>query len=80
MKASDFLKRRPTAKLEVDGDREFIGEDRPFFCSELVAKAFKVLGVIESDSTSCSSFYPSHFSKKGQPYLKLREDTVIEQE
>ena len=32
----------------------FIDEDRTFFCSELVAKAYKVLGVMVDDDKSCS--------------------------
>jgi hypothetical protein len=32
----------------------FVEEDRTFFCSELIAKAFKVLGVIEDDEKSCA--------------------------
>ena len=31
-----------------------VEDDRTFFCSELVAKAFKILGVIENDTTSCT--------------------------
>ena len=30
-------------------ERVFVEEDRTFFCSELIAKAYKVLGVIEDD-------------------------------
>ena len=30
-------------------ERMYIDEDRTFFCSELIAKAYKVLGVIEDD-------------------------------
>jgi hypothetical protein len=30
-------------------ERIFVEEDRTFFCSELIAKAYKVLGVIEDD-------------------------------
>jgi hypothetical protein len=32
----------------------FIDEDRTFFCSELVAKAYKVLGVMVDDDRPCS--------------------------
>lgn len=39
-----------------------IDSDRTFFCSELVAKAFKVLGFIDDEQRACSSFYPSSFS------------------
>jgi len=46
-------------------ERKFIDEKRTFFCSELVAKACKVLGILEDDSTACSRFMPSSFSTKG---------------
>ena len=57
-----------------------ISDDRTFFCSELVAKAFKVLGVIENDEISCSKFFPSHFSSKGEDFLNLTNNTTIESE
>jgi len=45
-----------------------------------VAKAFKMLGVIEDDDTSCTRFFPSNFSSRGDSFLKLTEGTSIEQE
>ena len=52
-------------------------EDRTFFCSELVAKAFKVIGVIQNDETSCTRFYPKHFSTEGDSFLKLNPGVKI---
>jgi len=49
-----------------------VDEARTFFCSELVAKAFKIAGVLEDDETACSRFMPASFSAKGQNFLKLR--------
>lgn len=46
-------------------------QNRTFFCSELVAKAYKHLGIIENDNRSCSQFYPGHFEKSGESFLKL---------
>lgn len=43
----------------------YIDDDRTFFCSELVAKAYKVLGIMHDDGRASSSFYPSAFSVKG---------------
>jgi len=43
---------------------QFIDEDRTFFCSELVAKAYKILGISVDDRAS-NAFFPSHFSSKG---------------
>jgi hypothetical protein len=57
-----------------------IQEDRKFFCSELVAKAFKLLGVLQDDDTSCTQFWPNHFSSKGDKFLKLTEGTSIDSE
>jgi hypothetical protein len=54
-----------------------VESDRTFFCSELIAKAFKILGVIEDDETSCTMFYPHHFTEKGDSSLKLTPDTTI---
>ena len=55
-------------------------EGRTFFCSELVAKAFKVMKVIENDKTSCTRFYPKHFSKEGDSFLKLKDGITIDVE
>lgn len=52
-----------------------VDEARTFFCSELVAKAFKVAGVLEDDDTACSRFMPASFSAKGEHFLKLIEGT-----
>ena len=54
----------------------FIDSDRTFFCSELIAKAYKVLGVIDSEDVKpCSSYYPSTFSSKGE--VKLSEQAAL---
>ena len=57
-----------------------VGTDRTFFCSELVAKAFKVLGVTQNDKTSCAKYYPSHFSIKHDKVLNLNYGTEIKDE
>lgn len=54
-----------------------IDDDRDFFCSELVAKAFKVLGILEDNDTSCAGIMPHHFGKKGESVLKLTPDSKI---
>lgn len=40
------LFRKKSNANEIGTYRQIIAEDRTFFCSELVAKAFKFLGVI----------------------------------
>ena len=42
----------------------YIDDDRTFFCSELVAKAYKILDIMQDDGRSSSVFYPSSFSIK----------------
>jgi hypothetical protein len=48
------LMRRETVKAIKGIENEVISEDRTFFCSELVAKGFKLLGILENDDTSCT--------------------------
>lgn len=60
-----------------------IAPDRTFFCSELIAKAYKCLGFIEDNGKSSAKFYPKHFSNKGDEmlefknWLKLKEEQRI---
>ena len=63
-----------------DGEEKIIENDRTFFCSELIAKAFKHLGIILNNDQSCAKFYPNHFSGKGDQFLKLTEGTSIDEE
>jgi len=37
---------------------KYIDKDRTFFCSELVAKIYKVLGVMANDERGSKSYYP----------------------
>jgi hypothetical protein len=48
-------------KIDPSSDCKYVNENRTFFCSELVAKAFKVLGVMKTERAS-ASFYPNHFA------------------
>jgi len=59
---------------------KLIEDDRTFFCSELVAKAFKFLGIMVDDDVSCALFYPHHFSALGEDGLNLTEGTRIDDE
>ncbi len=58
----------------------YIDEDRTFFCSELVAKAYKVLEIMGDDKPS-SAFYPGSFSAKGDvkllPHASLGPEHII---
>ena len=51
-------------------------EDRTFFCSELVAKAYKVMGIMENDVAS-STFLPKDFTKKHDNCLGLTEGVSL---
>lgn len=42
-----------------------ISDDRKFFCSELVAKSFKVLGLMKDLSKSSTRYYPGCFEPGG---------------
>ena len=80
----DFL-RRNTKKTcggsnLIGSEISQIDENRTFFCSELIAKAFKILKIILNDSTPCSRFFPHHFSQKGDKFLKLTSGTSLEDE
>jgi len=39
-----------------------VEEGRAFFCSELVAKCWKVCGVMKPTQQASSNFLPSHFT------------------
>ena len=63
--------------LKTKTKRVLDEEERTFFCSELVAKAFKTLEILEDDDISCTQFYPHHFSQNGQAFLNLRSEVEI---
>jgi hypothetical protein len=51
------LLKQKTMKAKPDGsnnEQKLLAEDAAFFCSSLVAKSFKILGIIEDDDTSCT--------------------------
>jgi hypothetical protein len=72
-----FKKRIKNHESDDDAD---IPEDKTFFCSELMAKAFKRFGIIKNDKTSCSKYFPVHFSTKSENFLKLTKYTSISEE
>jgi len=62
-------------KKSFDGKGTSGIEERGFFCSELIAKAFKECGLLVSEQASCQ-FMPSDFSKEGDK-LKLRGEARL---
>ena len=65
------LKQLLFRKKSIAQDGEGI-EDREFFCSELIAKAFKETGLLNTEQSSCQ-FMPSTFSKEGMKNFKLEQ-------
>lgn len=63
--------------LSITESDSAIDKDRTFFCSELIAKAYKVLGIFNSD-ISCSQIFPKHFSAINEG-LKL-DNAYLEEE
>ena len=54
-----------------------ISDERTFFCSELVVKAWKELGVLENDSISSSRYMPCPPRRRHNSCLKLTPGTSI---
>lgn len=49
----------------ISGKHSEISHEREFFCSELIAKAFKVLGVMKNpNSKSSTNYYPGCFAPR----------------
>lgn len=45
-----------------DGSEDqLVDKDRTFFCSELVAKCYKVCGIMQPTELSSTNFFPSDF-------------------
>lgn len=66
-------------KSQTIESKKIVDENRTFFCSELIAKAFKTLGYFIS-TRSCTTIYPKHFSSKkdlGLTNSALGEELVI---
>jgi hypothetical protein len=57
--------------MKYDKNDMSIDPNRSFFCSELIAKAYKSLGIIEDGGKACSSYFPKHFSKLADSQLKF---------
>ncbi len=51
-------------------------DSRNFFCSELVAKAYKECGLLNT-SRACCTYYPGDFSQKAAHEIKLEKDAKI---
>ena len=61
-------------KIDKDGKKKYVAEDRTFFCSEYVAKAYKVLGVFDTQENS-SFFLPSTLEK--DEFLEMADGVTL---
>lgn len=70
---------RKTSQVVKEG--KIIDSDRTFFCSELVAKSFKVMGYLGEEKSSCQ-YHPGNFSAEKDLKLnfncKLGEELLID--
>ena len=64
-------------KRKCDNDTENIKGDSTYFCSELVASAYKNMGILPKD-ISASQYWPGSFSNSGK--LELLENARLENE
>ncbi len=56
---------------------ENITDDKSYFCSELVASAYKCLGILPK-GMAASQYWPGNFSNRGG--LQLLEGAILEDE
>ena len=61
-----------------DGGR-MVDEDRAFFCSELIAKAYKECMIMEPTDAASASFNPGDFSQRSNK-IKLVKAASLSQE
>eukprot|EP00347_Sterkiella_histriomuscorum_P006332 403353158 len=73
---------RKTVKSQSSTEQVKQLENRMFFCSELITKAYKEIGLLNTERASCR-FFPHDFSKEGkiaqlEMDAKLGEEMIIE--
>ena len=71
----NFDKLAKNRSMKIPG--KFMDAQRTFFCSELVAKCFKILGIIVNDDIPCSKYFPHHFTALGDDALNLTPETCL---
>ena len=54
-----------------------VDDDRTFFCSELIAKAFKVLNVLKDPKKGSNNYYPSSFDLGQSIDQDLKEEVAM---
>ncbi|CAD8099254.1 unnamed protein product [Paramecium sonneborni] len=66
-----------TSKIKKPNNGEKVEQKRSFFCSELVAKAYKVIGLLDQGK-SCTQYYPKDFSQEKE--LELLQGATLSPE
>lgn len=64
------MKKNMQSSDDTTDEPQFVDKDRSFFCSELVAKAYKVCGIMQPTDEASSNFLPIDFSSSSNK-LKL---------
>ena len=63
---------------DTSGGHKQIKEDRKFFCSELIAKAFKVLDVLKNpEKKGSNNYFPGSFDHGQSIDADLRDDVAL---
>ena len=73
--------KRDTVEMEgYVGEGKLVNDDATFFCSELIAKAYKSAGILPTEQVS-ALFWPACFSSKtGNVESKLIPKVTLEKE
>ena len=67
-------------RRQTELDPMALMQGRTFFCSELVAKAYKYAGIMAPTDTASSNFKPSNFSSTNDQLIKLVEGASLTRE
>eukprot|EP00351_Strombidinopsis_sp_SopsisLIS2011_P001418 CAMPEP_0116882866 /NCGR_PEP_ID=MMETSP0463-20121206/15269_1 /TAXON_ID=181622 /ORGANISM="Strombidinopsis sp, Strain SopsisLIS2011" /LENGTH=84 /DNA_ID=CAMNT_0004536821 /DNA_START=982 /DNA_END=1236 /DNA_ORIENTATION=+ len=68
---------------DAEGEDILVEDNRTFFCSELIAKSYKVLGIMEETDMSSAKFMPGSFSEVSKDlvlksHAKLGEEFLVD--
>lgn len=72
------LHKKSDGEIGAGGGHKEIKDDRKFFCSELIAKAFKVLDVMQNpDKKGSNNYYPCSFDRGSTIDADLKDDVAL---
>lgn len=66
LRPSQLMRKNTVTKKTNEKGLEQIDKDRTFFCSELVAKAYKMCEIMQPTEMASSNFLPGDFSEKAK--------------